>query len=317
MNARRGLGRFALVALLLTATAAGLPANHVVDGVDLGEASFPSGKDTIHLHGGSGNNGDNPNYELRQVWSGRVGGQTVAVARIRALPPATGYDDVAEAYLISGGKARWLATVGGYSYFNDTGPNVDPWLFISFTGDHLNVDQWDDMYQCVPNGNWLVTTYALRGGKLVTLYATHHHRAGTPAYRSYQCTNNLPYKPAPTPAPIVRRPVTYAITLNGKLVLPHAMGVSDPWEDFIWILQSDLATATGGIARPGPPGSKDWILRHPGGFDEHVPTGDHTLTYRGAEYIRLDAIVGSIRYARLTAHGRAISVFVPPPTRDE
>jgi tetratricopeptide (TPR) repeat protein len=146
----------------------------VVDGVDFDEVTFNS----MRLHRGMhpGNATHPTETKLMEVASGRVGGRTLAVARYRYVPPATGYSESAETFLVQGGKAIWLATLGDFHYFNDSGPGVDPWILISFGGNSLLVDVWNSLTRCNPQGDWIATSYAVRDERLRALNRVVHHR---------------------------------------------------------------------------------------------------------------------------------------------
>ena len=147
----------------------------VVNGVDFDELTFRSMRFHRGVHAGT------PDYEVdtkvMEVMSGRVGGRTVAVAWYRYVPPATGYSETVEAFLVEGGKATWLATLGEFAYFNDSGPGVDPWILVSFAGDKLVADVWNISTRCNPKRDWIVTSYTVQNAKLRPAGRVAHHRA--------------------------------------------------------------------------------------------------------------------------------------------
>src|SRR5665213_2323724 len=100
-------------------------------------------------HGHHSGNADNEeDTDLITVSAGWVGGRIVAVGRFRFTPPATGFSDEAHAFLIAGGHATWLRELGGFAYFNDSGPGVDPWILVSFRNDRLYADVWNTQTRC-------------------------------------------------------------------------------------------------------------------------------------------------------------------------
>jgi lipoprotein NlpI len=151
---------------------------HVVDGVDLDEVAF-NGMRFHHGHH-SGNADNEEDTDLITVSAGRVGGRIVAVGRFRFTPPATGFSDEAHAFLIAGGHATWLRKLGGFAYFNDSGPGVDPWILVSFRNDRLYADVWNTQTRCERNHDWLVTTYTMRAGMLEPIGRLAHHRPEVP-----------------------------------------------------------------------------------------------------------------------------------------
>ena len=88
--------------------------------------------------------------------------------------------DEAHAFLIAGGHATWLRELGGFAYFNDSGPGVDPWILVSFRNDRLYADVWNTQTRCERNHDWLVTTYTMRAGMLEPIGRLAHHRPEVP-----------------------------------------------------------------------------------------------------------------------------------------
>ncbi len=151
---------------------------HVVDGVDLDEVAFNGMRFHHGHHSGTADN--EVDTDLITVSAGRVGGRVVAVGRFRFTPPATGFSDETHAFLIAGGHARWLRRLGGFDYFNDSGPGVDPWILVSFRNDRLYADVWNVETRCDRNHDWIKTTYTMRAGMLKPIGRLAHHRPEVP-----------------------------------------------------------------------------------------------------------------------------------------
>ncbi len=153
--------------------------SHVVGGVTFDEIDLGGG---VHLHHGTYTAQDpHITTSLQSVFSGRVAGKTVAGLLLHYELPATGYDEGAQAFEVTGGHAKPLGDVGEFSYFNDSGPYPKSgWIFVSFTGGKLYADVWNEQKRCDKNHDWVSSTYTIRGDKLVRVYQLAHHRSAVP-----------------------------------------------------------------------------------------------------------------------------------------
>lgn len=167
----------AFVWLLLAAAAA--PKSHVVGGVNFDEIDLGGG---VRLHHGTFTAQDPAiTTSLKSLFAGQVAGKTVAVALLHYELPATGYNEGTQVFAVAGGQAKRLGSIGEFAFFNDGGPYPkDNWIYISFADGRLYADVWNAQKRCDKNRDWTSSTYTIRGGKLVRVYALAHHRSGVP-----------------------------------------------------------------------------------------------------------------------------------------
>jgi tetratricopeptide (TPR) repeat protein len=162
--------------LFLTA-AAPAPKSHVVGGVNFDEIDLGGG---VRLHHGTFTAQDPAiTTTLQSLFSGQVAGKTVAVTVLHYELPATGYNEGTQVFEVAGGQAKRLGSIGEFSFFSDSGPYPKgSWVYVSFADGRLYADVWNEQKRCDKNHDWTSSTYTIRGGKLVRLYALPHHRSG-------------------------------------------------------------------------------------------------------------------------------------------
>jgi hypothetical protein len=124
------------------------------------------------MHAGEGEqdvNGTALSLYLEQVVYGELApGQTFAVVRLSCSPPV-GSESAAYLYAIEGGKATYVRTL--VNLFVGEGHMMSGWIHLRFKSDLLYVDHCASDEDC---DNGVVTTYALRHGKVAAIYVLHH-----------------------------------------------------------------------------------------------------------------------------------------------
>ena len=113
-------------------------------------------------------------FHVDRVVEGSLAPKTrQAVVVIACDAPVDG--GAAQAYLYDevAGTARYIETVGEADWGSDWGESPDS-IHVRFANGFLYVDRCANTSDCT---QYLVTTYALRGGKFVKVYEETHERA--------------------------------------------------------------------------------------------------------------------------------------------
>jgi len=100
-----------------------------------------------------------------------------AIVIIECQLPA-GEGGMAAAYLYAehGNTAVYVDTVGEAEWGPDWGEGQET-IHVRFTDKFLYVDRCNEVFHCLDDNVYVVTTYALRNGKIVKVYEETHKRA--------------------------------------------------------------------------------------------------------------------------------------------
>jgi hypothetical protein len=158
-----------------TAFASSAPAAAAQTTVDFKNFSYdvtPCNPGRVEMHSGEGEqdvNGTALSLYLEQVLYGELApGRRFAVVRLSCSPPV-GSESAAYLYAIDAGKATYVTTL--VDLFVGEGHMSSGWIHLRFQNDLLYVDHCLSDEDCE---NGVVTTYALRHGKVVAVYTLHH-----------------------------------------------------------------------------------------------------------------------------------------------
>ena len=153
----------------------------LVGGVDFGNLTYTPGpcypKEPAELHDGtysylSSQATTQLTVSVDEAYAGKLDNQPIAVVVLRCDFPI-GFNAEARVYRVSGGKPVFLATAGTFALPGGDSPMpATGWIHVSFAQEKLYVDTWT-----YGEKFWLVKTYGLNDGKLVTLYSEHHQRS--------------------------------------------------------------------------------------------------------------------------------------------